>query len=283
MKKIFIVILFINLILSGCSANGRLNNSEKSFNVGNYKAGYMPEEAKILLNQGIQKIKSGNTKLAIKDFQDLIKLYPEQKEGYYNLGLAYAKENQLKNAVMAWNKVILLDNNYSDAYYNLGLAYKMLNDNNKAVENLTQYILLHPDDPQINEIKKEISQLREPYLGKGIIGRVSITDEIDFEHNIAKSVKNIFNSSTPYVYSCLEIINAPKNTNIEVRWYFKTVDNQKLPINSSIFHINGSKNVILSIKKPSPEWPIGNYYLEILVDDQPNISVPFNIQNTGES
>lgn len=270
MKKILTLLALIILLITVCFNTTRQNTL-------NTKT-YIPEEARNLLNEGATKMRTGNYKEAAKYFQDLVNLYPDIKEGYLNLGLAYAKDNQLKKSTSYWEQAVKIDNKYSDAYYNLGLTYKILKNNNKAVENLTRYILLNPEDPHLKMIKEEISQLREPYLGSGLIGRISVSNEIDFDHNIALSVKDLFNPSTPYIYFCVEVINAPENTNIEIYWYYKTDDNQKIPVNSKNFHIKGSKNVILSLKKPDPEWPSGAYFAEISVNGVQNISVPFNIE-----
>ncbi|MFH0703016.1 MAG: tetratricopeptide repeat protein [bacterium] len=283
MKKI----IFISLLLSSFFLTGCLNKNKNKINPENitktehvkiFKTNLLPKEAKILLNEGIKKLQSNNIKDAILAFRDLTGLYPKLAVAHYNLGLAYAKNNQLNNAVDSWEKAVIIDENYADAYFNLGIAYRIINNNKKAVENLTKYILLCPDDKNNILIKEEISKLREPVIGKGIIGRISITDKIDVKNNIALSAESFFKPNTPFIYVCIELVNAPKNTQIDANWHYKTLDNQSMLVNSLKFKTQESKNILLSLKKPETNWPIGKYNFELLINNKENTIVPFYIQ-----
>lgn len=279
MKKIITAIVLVGLLITGCSDHKKSKDITKITKAEFTRTNLLPEEAKILLNEGIQKIQSGKINDAILDFQDLTKLYPKLIVAHYNLGLAYAKNNQLNEAIASWEEVVSIDQNYADAYYNLGQAYKMTKDNRKAVENLVRYTILRPSDPQISFIKDEIAKMKEPNIGTGVVGRISITDKVDFKNNIALSVKDFLNPAIPVIYTCIEIVSAPKDTNIEANWYYRAIDNQKIPVNKMKFKIEGSKNVLLSLKKPKTEWPSGKYEFVILVNGKENTIVPYNINN----
>jgi hypothetical protein len=45
----------------------------------------------------------------------------------------------------------------------------------------------------------------------------------------------------------------------------------------SKFNIEGSNQVLISLNKPKENWPMGEYELNIIVDDNPNITIPFDI------
>ncbi|MDD3012817.1 MAG: tetratricopeptide repeat protein [Candidatus Gastranaerophilales bacterium] len=271
MKKIVINLILIAILFSGCSFSR--NNSSKVAQNNNA----IPTDAKFLLDKSIEEIRVGEIDGAIKDLQELTKSYPKLALGYYNLGLAYIKNNQRNEAIIAWEKTTRIDDKYADAYFNLGKAYKSFNKK-KARDNLLKYLLLRPNDPYINNIKDEIFLLNDPAIGKGIIGRVSITDEVDLKNNIALSVKNFFKPNTPFIYSCIELVNATKDKNIEVNWFYIMQNNEKLPVNSTKFSGQGSKNVVISLKKPYIEWPSGKYEAVILVNGVENAAVPFIIQ-----
>jgi len=271
MKKIAINLILIAVLFSGCSF-GRTNHPKVVKNTDTIST-----DAKFILDKSVEEIRTGETVEAIKDLQVLTGLYPKLAIGYYNLGLAYVKNNQTNEAIKAWEETIKIDNKYADAYFNLGKAYKNIN-RKKARENLLKYLLLRPNDPYMNTIKDEISRLKEPSVGKGIIGRISVTDKVDFKNNIALSVKDYFNSGTPLIYSCIELINATDDKDIEVNWYYIMENNEKFPVNSVKFSGQGSKNVVVSLKKPYTGWPIGKYEEVILVDGVENTAVPFIIQ-----
>jgi len=271
MKKIAISLILITILFSGCSF-GR-NNSSRVVQNDNV----ISSDAKFILDKSTEEIRLGEIKEAIKDLQVLTGLYPKLAIGYYNLGLAYIKNNQLNEAIKAWEETTRIDSKYADAYFNLGKAYKSINKK-KARDNYLKYLLLRPNDPYINTIKDEISKLKKPSIGKGIIGRISTTDEVDFKNNIALTVKDFFKPNTPFIYSCIELVNATKDQIIEVNWFYIMQNNEKIPVNSIKFSGQGSKNVVVSLKKPYTGWPIGKYEEVIFVNGTENTVIPFIIQ-----
>ena len=56
-----------------------------------------------------------------------------------------------------------------------------------------------------------------------------------------------------------------------------TSDRQKLPVNMVKFEVNGAKNVLLELTRPNTNWPVGNYELDIIMDNNVNAVVPFSI------
>ena len=189
MKKIFTYILLSLLIFIACTAcngSGGSNNSVSEYK----KSGSIPKQNRKLLSHGIKRLQAGDAGDAIIDFKRVISSNPDLAIAHYNLGLAYAKSNQLNEAIKSWENTVLLDNKYADAYYNLGLAYKTINNSQKAEQNLINYIMLRPNDPDINNIKGGIEKLKQPSSGKGIIGHIAIADEADLKNNIALNPKS---------------------------------------------------------------------------------------------
>ncbi|OGH96142.1 MAG: hypothetical protein A2104_10035 [Candidatus Melainabacteria bacterium GWF2_32_7] len=267
MEKIFIYSFLFLFLLTGCSVGQ--NSSTGSSRIS--------KNAQTLLNKGIDEVESGDIKEATDSFNQLVNKYPDFAVGYYNLGLVYAQSNELYKAINSWEQAVILDNSYADAYYNLGLAYKSMHNNKKAIENFSNYIALRPNDAGIDLVKKELIELQEPYQGKGIIGRVSLSDNADFKNKIVLSPKNFFKPDTACIYAAIEIANAPKNTDLKVIWYYLTSDNQKVPVNLLKFVLEDSKNVLLSLNKPEEDWPIGKYELDIIVNGKINDIIPFEV------
>lgn len=271
MKKTVISLILLTILFSGCSFTHKDSSKVVSYNYD------IPYKAKILLNKAVNEIRYGDSPLAINDLKELIASYPDLAIGYYNLGLAYINNKQTNEAIKAWEKTIKIDNKYSDAYFNLGKAYKTI-DKTKARNNLIKYVILRPDDPYINTIKDEISRLREPVIGKDVIGHISVTDEVDFKNNIALSIKDFFKPDTQAIYSCIELINTSKDKNIQVNWLYILPDNEKILVNSAHFAEQGSKSVIVSLKKPYKAWPSGIYEEVILINGVESAKTSFVIQ-----
>ncbi|EKE02285.1 MAG: hypothetical protein ACD_20C00402G0015 [uncultured bacterium] len=276
MKKILITSILCIFILTGCMLNQGSRDANNS-RTGFKKENKISQNAKVLLNKGIAQVKSGDNTNAIKSFNELINKYPDLAIGYYNLGLAYAENKNLNKAINSWEQAVLIDDSYADAYYNLGLAYKTLHNKKKAAESLANYISIRPDEPGNDQIRKELAALQEPYQGKGIIGLITLSDKADQKNKTVLNAKNFFNTNTNYIYAALQIADAARDTDVKVIWYYITSDNQKLPVNLLKFTIEGSKNVLLSLKRPEKGWPIGDYELDILVNGKINDIVPFEV------
>jgi tetratricopeptide (TPR) repeat protein len=276
MKKIslYTLIMIITLSLTPSLAIGQQTDLESKV-----KINQVNPEAKKLLNEGITKYKNSDYDGALIDFKDLTKLYPEISEGYYNLGLAYSKKNMLKEATKSWEQTVQMDKNNADAYYNLAIAYRIMKDNKQTLDAFTKYLMLRPNSTKKQEIAKIMSELREPYIGNGIIGRIYLTDDVDLKERKPKNVKNVFKTATKNIFTSIETISAPQNTKLEAKWYFISFNNEKVPVNSIKVTATGSSNILIALTKPKINWPVGKYELQILVNGQKNTSVIFNMIN----
>jgi tetratricopeptide (TPR) repeat protein len=261
-------IILIFLLLSGCTFTAK--NSSKDI----HKKPIIPKQAKLLLDKGINEIKYQEYQLAIKELTELTRLYPKLAIGHYNLGIAYIKNDNINEAIKAWQTTVSIDNKYADAYFNLGKVYKQI-DKRKSAEYLQKYITLRPDDPYINVIKDEITEMIK---SQGLIKKVSFGDKADFNRNIVINIKEIFNPETPVIYSCIEFKSKTVKKNIELKWYYIMPKNDMLPVNSAKFAAQGSNKVIASLKKPVKGWPIGQYKLIIFVENEENTVTAFEIQ-----
>lgn len=233
-------------------------------------------KSKELLDQGTEYLEGYNYEQAIKYLNYFIKLNPKVATGYYNLGVAYSMAKNYTGALEAWEKAISIDKDYADAYYNLGLAYKFQRNNKKAVENYAQFLILNPEYENKNQLLDEISKIREPNVGHGVIGRVSMTDTADYSKNIGFSNKIIFDNHAKNIYSCIELINAAKGTRINANWYYYT-DGEPVLVNSARFKTSGSRNLLIKLSKPNNKWPEGKYEFELSINGKTNLTVPFYV------
>lgn len=276
MKKFVLIAAVILFFIGIFAVSAYKNYSDKKYGVSEKQDIYIPDKAKTILNSGIAHIKSKQTELAIKDFQHLTKLYPKLALGYYNLGLAYIQSNDVNNAINVWNEALKYDNKYQNVYYNLGLAYKIAGDKDKAVSNFAKYLLVQKSD-NANDVKKEISELRQPYYGEGSIGLVLFSDEVDKVKALIAKPKIVFTPESDIIYSTVEVSSLQENAQVRAVWSYSDFELENVNVNSSIVKLTGSKNILLSLKKPSEKWPTGTYTLSIFVNDKLEATPSFYI------
>lgn len=103
-----------------------------------------PNDKETYKNRGILYSEQGNYEEAIKDYTRAIKLDIKYKEAYNNRGIAYSQTKEYEKAIKDYTKVIELDLRYKDAYNNRGNVYYLQQKYEKAVEDYTKVILIDP-------------------------------------------------------------------------------------------------------------------------------------------
>jgi tetratricopeptide (TPR) repeat protein len=82
---------------------------------------------------------------AIKGYETIIDLYPDEKRAYYKLGRLYRLKDP-KKAIENYRKAIELDPLDKAAYNSLAYQYDRLGDFEKSIWAINQYIALAPDE-----------------------------------------------------------------------------------------------------------------------------------------
>lgn len=82
-------------------------------------------------------------KLAIKNYQQAIRLRPDYAAAFNNLGLAFSMQGR-KEALSAFKEAIRLQPSYSDAHFNLANAYKEFGDVGSAERHYRESLLHEP-------------------------------------------------------------------------------------------------------------------------------------------
>jgi tetratricopeptide (TPR) repeat protein len=88
----------------------------------------------------------GEYEKAIADYNQAIKLNPNDASAYYNRGLAHYYLKEYEKAIADYNQAIKLDPNHANAYYSRGFAYRNLKEYQKAIADFNQAIKLNPND-----------------------------------------------------------------------------------------------------------------------------------------
>jgi tetratricopeptide (TPR) repeat protein len=95
---------------------------------------------------GLERLDQGQLDEAISEFEEAIRLDPDDAAAHYNLGLAYHGQGELDEAIAEYQEAIRINPDFSDAHTNLGVAYKDQGQVDKAIAEYTETIRINPDD-----------------------------------------------------------------------------------------------------------------------------------------
>ncbi len=122
----------------------------------------IPNDAVTLLKIGnIYQLKEDNAK-AVNFYQKAIIVNPDYTDGWFNLGLVYANENNLAESQKSFERVIALDPDYNFgyAYYALGMALEHQGYKEEAVKSYKLFVKYNNDKDMINTVQTKIKELQ---------------------------------------------------------------------------------------------------------------------------
>jgi tetratricopeptide (TPR) repeat protein len=107
-------------------------------------------------NFDIRNVKSlieENVKDTIRNYKNLLEIYPFKIHYYNELGIAYRLNNQKKLAIETFQKAIEIDSTRLPPYNALGITYRENNQTQLAIETFQKAIEINPKDlPSYNEL-----------------------------------------------------------------------------------------------------------------------------------
>ena len=74
--------------------------------------------------RGNREAREGNYDSAIKFYNEVLKINPNNAEIFYNRGLSYAYKGDLNNAISDYTKALVIKKDFKDVYHFRGLVYK---------------------------------------------------------------------------------------------------------------------------------------------------------------
>ena len=107
---------------------------------------------------------------AVKEYKQVLRVYPESKAAWNNLGSAYRGMGKLNDALGAYRHAIERDSRYGLAYYNMGVVYDKLGYYDKALANYSRAIRYDPSltdskrNPQVVNNKRLYAVLLQNYV-----------------------------------------------------------------------------------------------------------------------
>lgn len=82
---------------------------------------------------------------AIKEFEEVIRIDPEDPRGYYSLGQIYLGEKDYDTAIKYLEKFLLLAGENGEGYFLLATAYNAAGKKPQAIDNLKKLLALNPN------------------------------------------------------------------------------------------------------------------------------------------
>jgi len=86
----------------------------------------------------------GDLDRALWNYEQALKIYPQQTGALFGRGNIYAQRNERQKAIADYSEAIRLNPNLSDAYCNRGIVYAAEKKNDQALADLNEAIRLNP-------------------------------------------------------------------------------------------------------------------------------------------
>jgi len=113
-----------------------------------------PDDAFVYLNRGVTYQNTGRSELAIADFTKSISLLPNHQSTFKDRGQAYVKLGQYQLAIADYTEALRLKPDYADAYFNRGVAYDKSGDRQRAIADWDEAVRISP------ELAAEVAKLK---------------------------------------------------------------------------------------------------------------------------
>ena len=119
-------------------------------------------------NRGVAHSHSGEYEKAISDYNEAIRINPEDALAYYNRGLIYDNSGEYEKAISDYNEAIRINPEYADAYLGRGLIYDNSGEYEKAISDYNEAIRINPEYAdvwlelgQVYECKENLEKAKE--------------------------------------------------------------------------------------------------------------------------
>ena len=146
-----------------CDAPFELRQAEGQITIEDYDEAIRlnPNEAEAYFNRGNAYHNLNKKKRAIEDYDKAIRLNPQFAEAYHNRGTTYRDLGQYNRAIEDYDETIRLNPNDAEAYFNRGNAYKLQGKKVEAIANFEKFITLTNNPLWIEKARREIKGLSE--------------------------------------------------------------------------------------------------------------------------
>ncbi|WP_309228804.1 serine/threonine-protein kinase [Microcoleus sp. FACHB-831] len=149
--------------------------------------------AQKLISQGVDKGKAGNYQGAIADYNQALKVKPDNSAAYYHRGAAYYSQGQRQQALDDFTQAIQINPQYAEAYNHRGKARFDVGDDQGSLKDFNQAIQLDP-------------KLASAYVGRGNV-RAGLGNEQQAIEDYNKAIQLDPKEPKTYLNRCLSHSN----------------------------------------------------------------------------
>jgi tetratricopeptide (TPR) repeat protein len=135
-------------------------------------------------NRGVAYRVKANYGQAIDDFNEAIRLVPDNANAFNNRGVAYRNMGDLDRAVADYDQAIRIKPDYVAAFYNRGLALTDKREYAKAISDFTAVLRVDPKNPAV------LYRRGTAYLNSGEIeaGNADLAEATAIKPEIAEDI-----------------------------------------------------------------------------------------------
>ena len=116
-------------------------------------------EAEEHFSAGVQLQNQERWEEAIAEYDEAIRLDPQNADAYSNRGFTYFKLDQFEQAIQDYGEAIRLDPRNPMIYANRAVMYRLVDKNDEAIADLEKVISLTDSPEQAEVAKRLIAQL----------------------------------------------------------------------------------------------------------------------------
>jgi tetratricopeptide (TPR) repeat protein/predicted Ser/Thr protein kinase len=106
--------------------------------------------------RGFKAFSVSDTEEGLRNLQQLVDQYPDEKEGFFWLGAVHYQTGDYENAVPMLNRAVELDPTYQSPLNMLAYAYNAMGDFEKSIWAINKYISLAPEDANPYDTRGEL-------------------------------------------------------------------------------------------------------------------------------
>ena len=102
-------------------------------------------------NLAIALQRAGRAQEAIEQYEQALRVTPNDAVTHYNLGIGMQRVGRLPEAIRQWEQAVRLSPDMVAAHYNLGVAFEQTGKIDEAIRQYEQALRITPDDAEVHD------------------------------------------------------------------------------------------------------------------------------------
>lgn len=178
-----------------------------------------PNNTNALLNTGYCYLKMGRLDDAEHFFKRFLAIMPDVAKGYNNLGIVYFSKRDYEQAAQCYKKALELEPGYGEAHFNLGNVYRA---QGRVQEALREYEEAVRVKPELHDVRSMLVSL---YMDAGEIEKAEamvmpLVQKRETEVQGRTMLGNIYQRRGLYQQALFQYLNALKRSPQDARLYY---------------------------------------------------------------